>query len=95
MVKSLILTAALAAAVPLDQLLFGRSFDYGSKFGLTSRENHNYEVQAAAGSKEGNGFHSGYFYSFWSQCPSSVTYNNLANGSYNSKWNNCQNWVGG
>ena len=91
MVKSLILTAALAAAVPLDQLLFGKSFDLGSKLGLTSREEHGIQ----AGAKEGNGFHSGYFYSLWSQCPNSVTYNNLVNGSYNSKWSNCQNWVGG
>ncbi len=91
MIKFLVLAAALASAVPLDQLLFGKSFDLGSKLGLTSRDDHGMQ----AGAKEGNGFHSGYYYSFWSQCPNSVTYNNLANGSYNSKWTSCQNFVGG
>jgi len=92
MIKAIILAATVVAAVPLDELLFGRSFDIGGKLGLTTRGEH--ESQAPS-SKEGNGFHSGYFYSFWSQCPNSVTYNNLVNGSYNSRWNNCQNWVGG
>jgi endo-1,4-beta-xylanase len=84
MLKSLLLTAALAVAIPLDQELFGRSLDLGSKINAV-----------AAGAPEGNGFHSGYFYSFWSDGRGSVTYNNLANGTYNSQWNNVGNWVGG
>jgi len=87
--KSLLVTAALAVATPLDQELFGRSFDLGSKM------NHPAAREAAAGAPEGNGFHSGYFYSFWSDGRGSVTYNNLVNGSYNSRWNNVGNWVGG
>ncbi len=91
MIKSLILTTAPVAAVPLHEQLFGRSFDLGSKLSLASREDQGMQ----AGAKEGNGFHSGYYYAFWSQCPNSVTYNNLVNGSYNLKWNNCQNVVAG
>jgi endo-1,4-beta-xylanase len=84
MLKSLLFTAALAAAIPLDQELFGRSIDLGSKVNAV-----------AAGDPEGNGFHSGYFYSFWSDGRGSVTYNNLVNGTYTSQWNNVGNWVGG
>nr|CDS82505.1 glycoside hydrolase family 11 enzyme [uncultured eukaryote] len=91
MIKSLLFTAALAAAIPLDQELFGKSFDLGSKINLAPRENNG----LSAGSPEGNGFHSGYYYSFWSDGQGSVTYNNLVNGSYNSKWNNVGNFVGG
>ena len=54
MIKNILFAAALAVGVPLEQELFGRSFDFGSKVD-----------HAAAGSPEGNGFHSGYFYSFW------------------------------
>lgn len=91
MLKSLLLTAVLAAAVPLDEELFGKSFDLGSKINPATQGSQG----VAAGSPEGNGFHSGYFYSFWSDGRGSVTYNNLANGTYNSQWNNVGNWVGG
>ena len=84
--KLLLFAAALVAAIPLDQELFGKSLDLG---GVSSRA-------ATAGSAEGNGFHSGYYYSFWSDhSRGSVTYTNLANGSYTSQWNNIGNWVGG
>lgn len=86
MIKSLLFTAALVAAIPLDEELFGRSLDLGSKLDLPARQ---------AGDPEGNGFHSGYFYSFWSNGQGQVTYNNLENGSYTSQWNNVGNWVGG
>ncbi|KAB5511485.1 hypothetical protein GE09DRAFT_1014839, partial [Coniochaeta sp. 2T2.1] len=86
MIKSLLVTAALAVAIPLDQELFGKPLELSR---LTSRT-------TAAGSPEGNGFHSGYYYSFWSDhSRGSVTYTNLANGSYTSQWNNIGNWVGG
>lgn len=85
---ALIFTAALAAAAPLEEQFIGphqeRSLDWGSK--LENRQ---------AGDKEGYGFHSGWFYSAWSQCANSLTYRNLPNGSYTSNWRNCQNWVGG
>jgi endo-1,4-beta-xylanase len=84
MLKSLLFTAALAAAIPLDEELFGRSLDLGSKVNAV-----------AAGDPEGNGFHSGYFYSFWSDGRGSVTYDNQVNGTYTSQWNNVGNWVGG
>ncbi|MBE3048557.1 glycoside hydrolase family 11 protein [Candidatus Bathyarchaeota archaeon] len=86
MIKSLLFTAALATAIPLDEELFGRSLDLGSKLDHSARQ---------AGSPEGNGFHSGYYYSFWSDGQGQITYNNLANGSYDSEWNNVGNWVGG
>ncbi|KAK0641888.1 glycoside hydrolase family 11 protein, partial [Cercophora newfieldiana] len=45
---------------------------------------------------QGYGFHSGYFYSFWSDnSRGSVIYNNLENGTYKSQWTNIGNWVGG
>ncbi|EAQ93832.1 hypothetical protein CHGG_02067 [Chaetomium globosum CBS 148.51] len=91
MLKSLVLSAVLAAAVPLDEQLFGKSFNLGSRINTAGQGSQG----IAAGSPEGNGFHSGYFYSFWSDGRGSVTYNNLANGSYNSQWNNVGNWVGG
>ncbi|KAM7223676.1 Concanavalin A-like lectin/glucanase domain containing protein [Rhypophila decipiens] len=88
MLKRLLLAATLVVAVPLDEQLFGRSFQLGNKLNIEGRA-------AAAGSPEGNGFHSGYFYSFWSDGRGSVTYNNLANGSYDAQWKNVGNWVGG
>ncbi|KAE8444451.1 hypothetical protein EG329_000542 [Mollisiaceae sp. DMI_Dod_QoI] len=89
-VKSLLFTAALANAIPLDEELFGRSIDLGSKF----HERDTADTQA--GDLEGNGFNSGYFYSYWSDHQrGSVTYNNLVNGSYKATWNNVNNWVGG
>ena len=84
MIKNLLFAAALTVAVPLEQELFGRSFDFGSKVD-----------HVAAGSPEGNGFHSGYFYLFWLDGQGSVAYNNIANGSYNSNWNTVGNRVGG
>ncbi|KAH8896873.1 hypothetical protein GQ53DRAFT_890329 [Thozetella sp. PMI_491] len=91
MLKSLLFTAVLAAAIPLDEELFGRPMDLGSKINITARE----DQTASAGSPQGNGLHSGFFYSFWSDGQGSVTYNNLAGGSYNSQWNNVGNFVGG
>lgn len=86
--KSLLFTAALAAAIPLDEHLFGRSVDLGSKI------NHR-ATSAALGDPEGNGFHSGYFYSYWSDGRGSVDYRNGINGTYTAKWTNVGNWVGG
>ena len=91
MLKSLLFAAALTAAIPLDQELFGHSFDLGSKINLTARE----DGGGTAGSPQGNGINSGFFFSFWSDGQGSVTYNNLAGGSYNSQWNNVGNFVGG
>ena len=90
MLKSLLFVAAVAIAVPLDEELFGRSVDFGSKL------HGDHENVLSKRSPEGNGFHSGFYYSFWSdRSRGSVTYNNLANGSYDSRWSNIGNWVGG
>ena len=90
--KSLLITAAVAVAIPLDEELFGRSVDFGSKL----PHNDIAARQQGGGDKEGNGFHSGYYYSFWSDgSRGSVTYKNGNNGSYTSNWSNIGNWVGG
>lgn len=88
MLKSLLLTCLLALsaiAAPLDEELFGHPVNFSPKF----------EDRQARGEPEGNGFHSGYFYSFWSDGRGSVTYKNGLNGSYTADWNNVGNWVGG
>jgi hypothetical protein len=47
------------------------------------------------GIQPGQGTHDGYFYSFWTDNQGSVDYNNGPRGSYNVRWNNVNNWVGG
>lgn len=92
--KSLLLAAALVVAAPtenIDEMVFGRALDFGRKLGLTERD----ASAVAAGAKEGYGIYNGWFYSFWSQCQNSVTFEHTNNNTYTSKWNNCQNWVGG
>ncbi|KAK4165616.1 family 11 putative glycoside hydrolase [Cladorrhinum sp. PSN259] len=85
------LTASLAAAVPLDEQLFGRSVDLGSKLHGEERR----APATAKGDPEGNGFHSGYYYSYWSDGRGSVDYRNQLNGTYKATWTNVGNWVGG
>jgi endo-1,4-beta-xylanase len=82
-------TAALAAAVPLDEELFGRSIDLGSKV------DHELNGRTALGDPEGNGFNSGYFYSYWSNGQGSVNYKNGHNGSYAMTFTNVGNVVAG
>ena len=43
----------------------------------------------------GEGTHDGYFYSWWSDGSSPVTYTNLAGGSYSVDWQSGGNLVGG
>ncbi|KAK1750188.1 glycoside hydrolase [Echria macrotheca] len=47
------------------------------------------------GIQPGTGTHNGYFYSYWTDGRGSIDYNNGPAGSYNAKWNNVNNWVGG
>ena len=47
------------------------------------------------GIQPGTGNHNGFFYSYWTDGRGSVDYNNGPAGSYNVKWNNVNNWVGG
>lgn len=49
----------------------------------------------ARGIQPGTGNHNGFFYSFWKDNQGSVDYNNGARGSYNVRWSNVNNWVGG
>jgi endo-1,4-beta-xylanase len=41
------------------------------------------------------GNHNGYYYSFWTDNPGSVTYSNGNGGSFNVQWNGNGNFVGG
>jgi endo-1,4-beta-xylanase len=42
------------------------------------------------------GTHNGFYYSFWTDGQSDITYTNQAGGSYEARWsNNRGNWVGG
>ncbi|PGH23149.1 hypothetical protein AJ80_02781 [Polytolypa hystricis UAMH7299] len=41
------------------------------------------------------GQHGGFFYSFWTDNESAVTYTNEAGGRYSAQWNGDGNWVGG
>jgi len=95
--NSLLFAASLVAAVPVDEHIFGRSLGWGDKLNVARDDSAVLGSRApAAGDPEGNGFHSGYYYSFWSdRSRGSVTYNNLVNGSYSAQWNNIGNWVGG
>ncbi|CZS92784.1 related to Endo-1,4-beta-xylanase xynf11a [Rhynchosporium agropyri] len=88
--KSLLLTAALAKAISLDEEVFGRSFDLGSKL-------HRRDANASLPSdKQGTGYHDGYFYSFWwDGMGGNVTYHNLDKGSFSVTWNNTHNFVAG
>jgi endo-1,4-beta-xylanase len=49
----------------------------------------------ARGIQPGVGTHNGFFYSYWTDGRGSVDYNNGPRGSYNVRWNNVNNWVGG
>jgi len=88
MLKSLLFaaTGALVSAVPLDEQLFGQSIDVGNHLHLHHKPKPQPQPRApaaaAAGDPEGNGFHSGYYYTFRSDGRGNVTYTNLANGSY-------------
>lgn len=52
-------------------------------------------LKQARGIQPGTGTHNGYFYSFWTDGRGSIDYNNGPRGSYTSRWNNVNNWVGG
>jgi endo-1,4-beta-xylanase len=41
------------------------------------------------------GYHNGYYYSFWTDGGGDVTYTNGNGGSYNVRWSNVGNFVGG
>lgn len=52
-------------------------------------------IVARGGTPSGTGMHNGYYYSFWTDGGSDVTYTNGAAGSYSVKWGSGGNFVGG
>jgi endo-1,4-beta-xylanase len=52
-------------------------------------------AERATAVSPGQGTSNGYFYSFWTQGGGSVTFNLGSGGSYNTQWNNVQNFVAG
>ena len=95
--SSLLFAASAVTALP--PLNWGERFHSGE---LSSSSSQQLEARQRSGRGlgqgsdiDGYGFHSGYFYSFWTQGGGTVTYNNLLNGTYKSSWQNIQNWVGG
>ncbi|KAK4443560.1 Xyn11A [Podospora aff. communis PSN243] len=53
------------------------------------------EQLTARGIQPGQGTHNGFFYSYWKDNGGTVDYNNGERGSYNVRWTNVNNWVGG
>jgi endo-1,4-beta-xylanase len=53
------------------------------------------EVQRRAGTPNSTGYHNGFYYSWWSDGGSQVTYTNGAGGSYSVQWQTGGNFVGG
>jgi endo-1,4-beta-xylanase len=88
--SSLLFAASAVTALP--PLSWGEKF-HGESSKLETRQSGRGLGQGS--DRDGYGFHSGYFYSFWTQGGGTVTYNNLLNGTYKSSWQNIQNWVGG
>ena len=88
--SSLLFAASAVTALP--PLSWGEKF-HGESSRLETRQSGRGLGQGS--DRDGYGFHSGYFYSFWTQGGGTVTYNNLLNGTYKSSWQNIQNWVGG
>ena len=53
------------------------------------------ELVARQSTPSSTGTHNGYYYSFWTDGGSPVTYNNLEGGSYSVSWSSGGNFVGG
>ncbi|KAK5659574.1 hypothetical protein OQA88_776 [Cercophora sp. LCS_1] len=83
---------AASAVTALPPLNWGEKL-HGEPSNLEARQSG--RGLGAGSDRDGYGFHSGYFYSFWTQGGGTVTYNNLLNGTYKVSWQNVQNWVGG
>ncbi|KAL5606766.1 hypothetical protein BROUX41_003152 [Berkeleyomyces rouxiae] len=53
------------------------------------------ELMKRAGTPSNTGYHNGYYYSWWTDGGSDVTYTNGKDGSYSVKWSTGGNFVGG
>ncbi|KAH7130456.1 endo-1,4-betaxylanase [Dendryphion nanum] len=53
------------------------------------------DLQVRAGTPSSTGTHNGFFYSFWTDGGSDVTYTNEAGGAYSVNWKSGGNFVGG
>ena len=85
-----LLAAGSVLAVPTErgpafhELLFDRDVNATESSDLVARQ-----------SQSQTGTHNGYYYSFWTDGGSQVTYTNGAGGQYSVKWGSGGNFVGG
>jgi len=90
------LFAVLAAITAVIAVPTGDGFP-PSFPGLAGRFNTtSFELGKRAGTPNSNGRHDGYYYSWWTDGGSQVTYTNLENGKYSVEWGGGGgNFVGG
>lgn len=53
------------------------------------------DLMARAGTPSSTGTHNGFYYSWWTDGGSDVTYTNLEGGTYSVRWSPGGNFVGG
>lgn len=79
--SSLLLTSTVVAGVLSSALPNPRSGDVG--------------LSPRSGTPSSAGIHDGYYYNFWTDGTSDVTYTNKAGGEYNVSWSGGGNFYGG
>ena len=92
----------VTAMVTLKAVLLGVTSALAFPFNPTKptgaherRENAAESLLARGGTPSSSGQHDGYYYYFWTDGGGTVNYQNGDNGSYNVKWQDCGNFVGG
>ncbi|KAJ2902252.1 putative glycosyl hydrolase family 11 [Zalerion maritima] len=81
--------------VNLTKLFLGLSAVAGALANPVGEAHNTTELSRRAGTPSSTGTHDGYYYSWWTDGGSDVTYTNLAGGSYSVVWSSGGNFVGG